>query len=177
MEESNIFPTPNRSYYSVSRWLMRTPVVETVLKSEHGGLREEGEEVSQLLRTVLVPPALRKDTQWLPRQLHLALLILQFSPQERRGPERGERKLAEREWERKRLPFSVPIEHTEGMSQLTKKRYTSESTDLFVSVCGSTTKHTHTHIGWLFSLLFCSCGNGPVDGSLLSTHIYHSPWV
>ena len=76
---------------------MRTPVVETVLKSEHGGLREEGEEVSQLLRTVLVPPALRKDTQWLLRQLHLALLILQFSPQERRGPERGERKLAERE--------------------------------------------------------------------------------
>lgn len=43
--------------------------------------------VSQLLLTVLVPPALRKDTQWLPWQLHLALLILQFSAQERKGRE------------------------------------------------------------------------------------------
>ncbi len=62
---------------------------ERLLKKERGGLREEGEEVtlgvSQLLLTVLVPPALRKDTQWLPLQLHLALLILQFSPGERRG--------------------------------------------------------------------------------------------
>lgn len=142
------------------------------LKSECCGLREEGEEVSQLLRTVLVPPALRKDTQWLPRQLHLALLILQFSPQERRGPERDERKLAERERERTRLPFSVSIERTEGMSHLTKTvTRLRELTYLWER------NQAHTHIGCLFSFLFCSCGNGPVDGSLLSTHIYHSPRV
>ena len=150
------------------------------LKSECGGLREEGEEVSQLLRTVLVPPALRKDTQWLPRQLHLAVLILQFSPQERRRPERDERKLAERERERKRLPFSVSIERTEGMSHLTKTvTHLRALTYLWEHNQAHTHTHTHTHVrvGCLFSFLFCSCGNGPVDGSLLSTHIYHSPRV
>lgn len=62
---------------------MSTRVVEavgkrTVVRRERRRRRRGDCGVSQLLRTVLVPPALRKDTQWLPQQLHLALLILQF---------------------------------------------------------------------------------------------------
>lgn len=38
--------------------------------------------------TVLVLPALRKDTQRLPWKLYLVVLILQFSPPERSGRER-----------------------------------------------------------------------------------------
>lgn len=59
---------------------MSTRVVEAVGKRTvvRRGRRRGDCGVSQLLRTVLVPPALRKDTQWLPQQLHLALLILQF---------------------------------------------------------------------------------------------------
>lgn len=60
---------------------MSTRVVEAVGKRTvvRRGRRRRGDcGVSQLLRSVLVPPALRKDTKWLPQQLHLALLILQF---------------------------------------------------------------------------------------------------
>lgn len=57
--------------------------------------------VSQLLLTLLVPRALRRDTQWLPLELHLALLILQCSPQEEEegggvGAERDEKMLEKR---------------------------------------------------------------------------------
>lgn len=41
-----------------------------LLKKECGGLRQEGEAVTMgylsCLCTILVPPALGKDTQWLP---------------------------------------------------------------------------------------------------------------
>lgn len=52
-----------------------------------GGGGEEGATIGchSCFCTALVPPALREDTRWLPQQLHLALLILQFSPQERMG--------------------------------------------------------------------------------------------
>lgn len=132
--------------------------------------------VSQLLLTVLVPPALRKDTQWLPWQLHLALLILQFSAQERKGREGWKEAGKERVKRERGFHFPCRSKHTEGMSHLTETfTHTSTSTDFFVSVYVNTTTHTHTRC--LFSFPFFCLGNGLEDGSLLSTHIIHCTWM
>lgn len=71
------------------------------------------------------------------------------------GVEWDERKLAKKAYKRKRRPFSMPIEHSEGMSRLTDTfTQASTSADLFVRVYVGTATHSHARTGCLFCCLF-----------------------
>lgn len=66
-----------------------------------------------------IAAALSKDTQWLPWQLHLALLILQFSSQERWGRAGRKRAGEKRVREKESSIYHIDLQSV-GMSRLTE---------------------------------------------------------
>lgn len=97
-------------------------------------------------------PAFSEDTQWLPWQLHLALLILQFSSQERQGGVGW--KKADKERAGKKEASILDIDrHSEGMSHLAETFTGVQSFNLFMSLTLTLTRLMLIFFSFFFRLL------------------------
>lgn len=108
------------------------------------------------LQGVSAPPAFRKDTQQIPWKLYLVLLILQFSPPERRERQKEREKERERKREGEReittLQFPLSVKPTKEMSGLRNLHHPIISLAVFLLYTCISCEHRHTPADIFFFL-------------------------
>lgn len=149
----------NCEYCITSWWITRATEVEM----------DGGKKCCKREERSVMAPALSEDTQWLPWQLHLALLILQFSSQERQGGVGW--KKADKERAGKKEASILDIDrHSEGMSHLAETFTGVQGFNLFMSLTQAQT-YSHKIDAYLFFILF-----RPLFGLKDESLLFYAPY-